>query len=98
MNVPLFLAAIFVIGAAAIGVGTFINFRRVRAGLGPSPTALRILIGTAAGVILAVDCVALISILTAGIWPALVVLIPTLLVCVALIVGLVQSFKKRPGT
>ena len=93
VNLPLVMTAFVVLGVAGISIGTYVNLRSVQSGRGPSPTGIAIQAGTIAVVLLSVVVIGLIAIATAGLWAAIVLLIPILVVAIVILLGAVQGFR-----
>lgn len=94
MKIELVLLGAWGAGVAAILFGAYLNFRSIRAGRGPSRSAIAIVALTGAIVLLGVAGVGLLLIAREGWWPASPLLLPLVIVAVVLVVGAVQGLRR----
>jgi hypothetical protein len=95
MSIPPIWIALVALSFIGVVIGTYVNFRSVRAGRGPSPTGIAIQVAAFAVVVLAVCLTIVIAIATSGLWLASILLIPILATLAILVLGAVQGLMAR---
>jgi hypothetical protein len=78
-----------------ISVGTYINYKSVTAGRGPSAVGIALQVAPFATMSLLFSLVLLLAIYTSGLWPASILLIPILGFAAVLVLGAVQGWRRR---
>ena len=86
---------LFGLSFAGVAIGSYINFRSVRSGHGPSPTGLAIQMAAIVVVLLVVSVTFFVAIEKSGLWQATILLIPILAFGVILVIGAVQNLRGR---
>lgn len=93
MNLPIALI-ITAAGLSLIGVGTYLNFRSVKAGRGPDRLGIAIQAFVFATVLIGFVAVAVAGIARAELWPAGLLLVPFVVVAGLLVIGALQRFRR----
>lgn len=86
---------LFGLSFAGIAFGSYLNFRSVRSGQGPSPGGLAIQVAGIVVALVAVIAMFLVAIEKSGLWPATILLIPIVAFAVVIGLGALQGLRGR---
>jgi hypothetical protein len=90
---PSIVLILTVAALSLIGLGTYLNFRSVKAGRGPDRIGIAIQALTLGIVLIGVVAVAMAGMVRAELWPAALLLIPFVLAAGLLLVGALQRLR-----